>query len=221
MLDTTNLLWYGSIAVEFLFCLYLVWTKLAKSYPVFTVCLGCSVLRSLAAMYFMRGAVGARSPRPIPISGFGPSLFGCCCSWPWHWKCTPRCGRITASSCGKTRPLLLFALLIGFSRRRDPAESRAGSCRAFALDRRDALWIPGDALHFQRSGDFSGSFRCSLFGRGPQWRNAESIPARRNDGGLLRNLRDRGFLDRYGLGRPIFVNGYFVSALTLCFVAVV
>src|SRR5271156_5971183 len=62
MLDTTNLLWYGSIAVELLFCLHLIWTQLARSYPVFTVCLAASVARALAAIYFMRGAVGPRLP---------------------------------------------------------------------------------------------------------------------------------------------------------------
>ena len=62
MFDTTNLLWYSSIAVEFLFCLYLIWVRLANSYPIFTVCLGCSVGRSLAALYFMRGAVGPLLP---------------------------------------------------------------------------------------------------------------------------------------------------------------
>ena len=62
MLDTTNVLWYSSLAVQLLFCMYLVWIRLAKNYPAFTACLGCSVLRALVAMYFMRGAVGARLP---------------------------------------------------------------------------------------------------------------------------------------------------------------
>src|SRR5271156_2171500 len=62
MLDTTNLLWYGSIAVELLFCLHLIWTKLARTYPVFTVTLGYAVARDLAAIYFMRGAIGPKLP---------------------------------------------------------------------------------------------------------------------------------------------------------------
>ena len=62
MLDTTYLLWYSSIVVQFLFCLYLVWTRLAKSYPVFTIYLAVSVLSSLCGIYFMRGANGPRLP---------------------------------------------------------------------------------------------------------------------------------------------------------------
>jgi hypothetical protein len=62
MIDTTNVVWYCSISVQFFFCAYLVWTGLGKAYPTFTVCLGCGMLRSVAAVYFMRGAVGSRLP---------------------------------------------------------------------------------------------------------------------------------------------------------------
>jgi hypothetical protein len=57
-----NLFWYSSIAVQLLFCIHLVWTRLARNYPIFTLYLGCSVVGSLAAMFFMRGAMGARLP---------------------------------------------------------------------------------------------------------------------------------------------------------------
>jgi hypothetical protein len=57
-----NLFWYSSVAVQLLFCIHLVWTRLAKNYPIFTLYLGCSVVGSLAAMFFMRGAQGARLP---------------------------------------------------------------------------------------------------------------------------------------------------------------
>src|ERR1700676_1501633 len=57
-----NLFWYSSVAVQLLFCIHLVWTRLAKNYPIFTLYLGCSVVGSLAAMFFMRGAMGARLP---------------------------------------------------------------------------------------------------------------------------------------------------------------
>ena len=57
-----NLFWYSSVAVQLLFCIHLVWTRLAKNYPIFTLYLGCSVAGSLAAMFFMRGAMGARLP---------------------------------------------------------------------------------------------------------------------------------------------------------------
>ena len=57
-----NLFWYSSVAVQLLFCIHLVWTRLSKNYPIFTLYLGCSVVGSLLAMFFMRGAQGARLP---------------------------------------------------------------------------------------------------------------------------------------------------------------
>ena len=57
-----NLFWYSSVAVQLLFCIHLLWTRLAKNYPIFTLYLGCSVVGSLVAMFFMRGAQGARLP---------------------------------------------------------------------------------------------------------------------------------------------------------------
>ena len=41
MIDTTNVLWYSSISVQFLFCVYLVWTRLAKGYPSLRGLSGC------------------------------------------------------------------------------------------------------------------------------------------------------------------------------------
>jgi hypothetical protein len=52
----TNVLWYSSVAVRFLFCAHLLWTRLARAYPVFTLYLGCTVLRSIAAVHFMEGS---------------------------------------------------------------------------------------------------------------------------------------------------------------------
>lgn len=57
-----NLFWYSSIAVQLLFCIHLIWTRLARTYPIFTLYLGCSVVGSLAAMFFMTGAQGAKLP---------------------------------------------------------------------------------------------------------------------------------------------------------------
>jgi hypothetical protein len=62
MSGPVNLFWYSSVAVQLLFCIHLVWTRLSKHYPLFTLYLGCSVVGSLAAMFFMRGAQGARLP---------------------------------------------------------------------------------------------------------------------------------------------------------------
>jgi len=52
MTGPTNILWYSSVGVQFLFCVHLLWTRLAKKHPVFTLYLGCAVLRSLCAMQF-------------------------------------------------------------------------------------------------------------------------------------------------------------------------
>lgn len=59
MSGPTNILWYSSIAIKVLFCLHMLWTRLAKKHPVFTLYLACSVLRSLAAMQFPVMADGA------------------------------------------------------------------------------------------------------------------------------------------------------------------
>jgi hypothetical protein len=59
MSGPTNVLWYSSVAVQFLFCLNLLWTRVAKTHPVFTLYLGCAVLRSLGAMQFHPTVSGA------------------------------------------------------------------------------------------------------------------------------------------------------------------
>jgi len=55
MAESSNLFWYSSVTVQMLFCAHLLWTGLAKKHPIFTLYLGCSVLRSLCAFYFTAG----------------------------------------------------------------------------------------------------------------------------------------------------------------------
>jgi hypothetical protein len=55
MSEPTNLFWYSSVAVQLLFCAHLLWTGLAKKHPIFTLYLGCAVLRSIGAFYFTFG----------------------------------------------------------------------------------------------------------------------------------------------------------------------
>lgn len=62
MTGPTNVLWYSSVVVQLLFCAHLLWTRLARTHPIFTLYLGVAVARSVAALYFMRGAVDARLP---------------------------------------------------------------------------------------------------------------------------------------------------------------
>ncbi|MBZ5608677.1 MAG: hypothetical protein LAP38_10490 [Acidobacteriia bacterium] len=63
MTGPTNILWYCSVGVQSLFCLHLLWTRLARNHPIFTLYLGSAVLRSLGAMHYTVLADGA-----LPIS---------------------------------------------------------------------------------------------------------------------------------------------------------
>lgn len=55
MSEPTNLFWYSSVTVQLLFCAHLLWTGLARRHPVFTLYLGCSVVRSIGAFYLTYG----------------------------------------------------------------------------------------------------------------------------------------------------------------------
>jgi hypothetical protein len=59
MSEPTNILWYSAVAIKLLFCVYLVWTRVAKKHRLFTLYLACSVLRSLIAVQFPAMADGA------------------------------------------------------------------------------------------------------------------------------------------------------------------
>lgn len=65
----TNVLWYSSVAIRFLFCAHLLWTRLARAYPIFTLYLACAVLRSLVAVKFSSGA-GPDGALPISYTYF-------------------------------------------------------------------------------------------------------------------------------------------------------
>jgi hypothetical protein len=58
MAGPTNVLWYSSVAAQLLFFVHLLWSRLAKKHPIFALYLGCSVVFSLGAIYFMSGAKG-------------------------------------------------------------------------------------------------------------------------------------------------------------------
>ena len=63
MSEPTNLFWYSSVAVQLLFCAHLLWSRLAKKHPIFTLYLGCAVSRSIAAFFLTAGYNGA-----LPLS---------------------------------------------------------------------------------------------------------------------------------------------------------
>jgi hypothetical protein len=218
MLDTTNLLWYSSLAVEFLFCFYLVWAKLAKSYPVFTICLGCSVLRSLAAMYFMRGAVGALLPVKYTYFWLWTEPFWLLLQIAVALEVHSRMWKDYQSVLQQTRPLLLFALLIALVSAAIPVKAELDRVHASHL-------IP--LMHFEFLVKRYVSSVLAIF----LILSAALFVVVVHDAWQSRLLRHEGMLAAYlGIyastafviemewGRKSLVNGYVSAALTLCFV---
>jgi hypothetical protein len=219
MLDTTNLLWYSSITVQFLFCLYLIWTRLARSYPIFTIYLAVSVAASLSAIYFMRGAVGALLPltytyywlfaEPVIILAQIAVTFEVHAGmWRGH-----------ESVVQQTRPLLLFALLTALVSAGIPVKAelaRAGASHLMAV------------MHFEFLVKRYISSVLAIF---LILSAALFLIAVRN--GLNSSLfQHEGMLAAYfgiyaiaallidmGWVRTTLVNGYLTSGLTLCFIA--
>ena len=135
MVGPTNVLWYSSVAVQLLFCVHLLWSRLAKKHPVFTAYLGCSVVFSLWAMHYPIRANGAF---PISYTYFWliaePILIALqiAVALEVHsalWK-------EYASMVQPVRPLLLFALLMAIVAAALPLNlelKRFGSVRLQAL----------------------------------------------------------------------------------------
>jgi hypothetical protein len=219
MIDTTNLLWYSSISVEFLFCLYLVWTKLAKSYPVFTVWLGCSVLLSLAAMYFMRGAVRPHLPLSYTYFWLWTEPFWLILQVALALEVHTKMWKDYRVVLRRTCPLLIVALLIALLAAAIPLRSEAvhgGASRLVLIVHFGILatryissvlaifLVLSALLFFATVRDVRTN---SVFQR-------EGIMA-----AYFAIYAIAAFLIDMGWVRAIVVNGYFVSAITLCFVA--
>ena len=218
MLDTTNLLWYSSIAVEFLFCLYLIWAKLAKSYPVFTLCLGCSVLRSLAAIYFMRGAVGAFLPLKYTHFWLWTEPFWLLLQIAVALEVHSKLWKDHDAVLRQTRPLLLVALLTALVSAAIPVKAelaRAGASHLVAI------------MHFGFLVTRYVSSVLAIF----LVLSAALFLIVVHNGVKTSIFRHEGMLAAYfciyatamllvgmGWSRAVFVNGYLASALTLCFV---
>ena len=219
MLDTTNLLWYSSIAVQFLFCLHLVWTRLVRSFPVFTAVLGYTVARDLAAIYFMRGAVGARLPLSYTYFWLWTEpilqLLQIALAFEVHTKLWKNHRDILR----QTRPLLVFVLLMALTAAAVPVRAEAlrhGASRLvlmmhFGIEARRyissvlAIFLVLSAiLYFVVVGNGQKS---SIF-------RHEGIMA-----AYFAIYTVTAFLIGAGFLRAVFVNGYFLSAMTLCFIA--
>ena len=218
MAGPTNVLWYSSVAVQLLFCVHLVWSGLAKKHPIFTVYLGCSVLSSLLAVYFMAGANGALLPlsytyfwlwaEPILL------LLQIAVALEVHsalWK-------EYASMVQPVRPLLLFALLMAIVAAAVPLKvelSRFGTLRLQALMQFEfvakryistvlAIFLLFSALLFLVV--IRNSLTISLF------RHESMLSA------YFGIYAIAFFLINMGWAKALVVNNYLASALTLCFV---
>jgi hypothetical protein len=218
MLETTNLLWYAEITVELLFCLHLIWTKLARSYPIFTACLGFSVAQSLGAIYFMRGASGSRLPLAY-------TYFWLCDAPLWlllqiavAWEVHSKMWKEHRAVLRQTRPLLVFVLLTALV-------AAALPVRAEALHTASSRLIL--ALHFgvQATRYISSVLAIFLVLSAVLFLAVVGNVAHsmvRYEGIMavyFAIYAIAAFLIDMGWVRTSLVNGYFLSALTLCFVA--
>jgi hypothetical protein len=219
MLQTTNLLWYAEITVELLFCLHLIWTRLAKTYPIFTTCLGYSVLRSLAAIYFMRGAIGPRLPLRYTYFWLCDApiwlLLQMAVAWEVHrimWKNHRDVLR-------QTRPLLVFVLLMALTAAAIPIRAEAIHAHSSQL-----MLV----MHFGIQATRYISSVLAIF----LVLSAILFLVVVGHGGTYSVVRHEGIMAAYfaiyaisafvidtGWALADMVNGYFLSALTLCFVA--
>lgn len=219
MLDTTNLLWYSSILVEFLFCLYLIWTKVSKTYPVFTICLGFSVARSIAAIYFMSGAVGPRLPLKYTYFWLCDEPFWLVLQAAVAWEVHSKMWTDHREVLRKTRPLLLFALLTAVTAAAIPARAEALHANASRLV---------VVMHFGIQATRYESTVIAIF----LVLSAVLYVIAVGNGRVSLEFRREGVIAAYfsiyaiaaflidtSLVRAMFINGYFVSGITLCFVA--
>jgi hypothetical protein len=219
MLETTNLLWYSEILVEFLFCIYLVWTQVARTHPIFTLCLACSVARSLAAMYFMRGAEGVRLPLVYTYFWLWSEPFWLLLQIAVAWEVHSKMWKDHRDVLKQTRPLLIFALLTALTAAAIPLRSEAthaGSTRLILV------------MHFGIQATRYISTVVAIF----LVLSAVLFLVVVGNGRSYSVVRHEGIMATYfaiyaisafvidtGWALADLVNGYFLSALTLCFVA--
>jgi len=217
MTGPTNLLWYSAVAIKFLFCLYLVWTRVAKKHPFLTLYLANAVLRSLGAMQFAGIDGGALSQaytyfwlwtEPVLLLlQIGVALEVHAALWKDY--------QTVAKS---ARPLLLFSLLTALLFAALPVSAelrRASAIRVQVVMRFEflatrylstvlAVFLVLSALLFLLA--VRNSLKSSLF---------------RHEGMLAAYFGIYAIaylIVNTGWKRAIFVNNYMLSALTLCLV---
>jgi hypothetical protein len=217
MLDTTHFLWYSSVAVQFLFCVYLVWTRLARSFPTFTIYLALSVIVSLCATYFMRGAQGARLPlsytyywlcaQPVILLAQAAVVLEVHASmWKGH-----------ESVVRQTRPLFLFALLTALVAAAIPVRAELNRAESFGL-------IPLMHFEFLVKRYVSSVLAIFLILSAVLFiavvRDAWQSSLLRHEGMLAAYLglyATAAFIIEMGVQKSV-VNDYVAAGLTLCFV---
>lgn len=219
MLESTNLLWYSSIAVQLLFCLHLIWSKLARSYLVFTAYLGYSVLRDLAAIYFMRGAVGPRLPLAYTYFWLWTEPLSLLLQMALAWEVHKKLWVDHKGVLRQTRPLLIFALITAVTAAAIPVRAEANHTQATAL-----LLLRHFAIQTTRYIStvlavflvLSAILFFVVIGNGLKnnvFRHEGMLAA------FFGIYAIAAFVISSGLALADFVNGYFVSAITLCFIA--
>jgi hypothetical protein len=219
MLDTTNLLWYSSIAVQFLFCLHLIWTKLARNYLVFTAYLGYSVLRDLAAIYFMRGAVGSRLPLTYTYFWLWTEPISLLLQIALVLEVHTKMWRDHRDVLRQTRPLLVFALLTALTAAAIPVRAEAlrpGASRLVLVMHFGIQLTRYNSTVLAIFLALSAVLYLVVVG------NGRTNNAVRHDGvmaAFFAIYSVSALVIDTGWVRAMFVNGYFVSAITLCFVA--
>jgi hypothetical protein len=218
MLDTTNLLWYSSIAVQVLFCVHLVWTKLARRYPVFTVVLAYTVARDLAAMFFMRGAVGSKLPLSYTYFWLWTEPASLMLQIALALEVHTKLWKSHRDVLRQTRPLLVFALLMAVTAAAIPVRAEALRPGASRLVLVMHLGIEARRYISSVLAIFlvlSAVLYFVVVG------NGEKSSIFRHDGIMAAYFAIytiTAFLIGAGLVRTTLVNGYFLSAITLCFV---
>jgi hypothetical protein len=219
MLDTTNVLWYGSIAVELVFCIYLICNKISRTYPVFTVCLGYGVVRSLAAMYFMIGAVGASLPLKYTYFWLWSEPFWLLLQLAVAFEVHTKMWKDYRAVLRQTCPLLLFAILLALVAAAIPVRAELNRTNASGLM---AL------MHFEFlvKRYLSSALAIFLVFSAVLFlivvRNGLKASSFQHEGMLAAYFSIyalAAFLIDMGWARAKFVNNYLASALTLCFVA--
>ena len=219
MIDTTNVVWYSSICVEFLFCLYLIWTKLSKSYPIFTLCLGSSVLRSIGAIYFMRGAVGARLPLAYTYFWLWVEPFWLILQLALALEVHAQMWKEYQGGLRHARKLLLFALLMALVAAAVPLRSEAAHAGASRLILTMHFEIQATRYVSSVLAIFLFLSAGLFFMAGPQARTVNVLQREGIMAAYFGVYAIAAFLIDMGWVRTTLVNGYFVSAITLCFVA--